>query len=71
MDVLHILGWYPESAHSLTRLYMASSSMVHAHLQALPINPDIPGVFSWAAVNMASFTSLFVTLTYSMSSEWV
>ena len=37
IDVHHILGWYPESAHNLTRLYIASSITSHAHLHALPV----------------------------------
>src|SRR5258708_1052115 len=66
IDVHYILGWYPESTHNLTRLYIVSSITSHAHLHALPVRPDMPGAFSWAAVNIASLTSLLVTLLYTM-----
>src|SRR6266436_2863650 len=68
IEVLHFLGWYLESAASLKRLKISSCKMLHPHLQARPVRPEMPGAFSWAAVNIASLTSLLVTRVYSMSS---
>ena len=47
---------------------MVSSSSAQAHLHALPMSQEIPGVFNCATVNMVSLTSLLVMLTYSMLS---
>src|SRR5258708_470857 len=68
IEVLQVVGWYPESAVSLRRLKISSCRTSHPHLQACPVRPEMPGVFSWAAVNIASWTSLFVTSAYLMSS---
>src|SRR5258708_1039174 len=58
----------PPTAHSLMRLNMVSSSISHPHLHALPVRPEMPGVFSCMAVKTASLTSLLVMLWYSKSS---
>src|SRR5258708_21816233 len=68
IEVLQVVGWYPESAVSLRRLKISSCRTSHPHLQACPVRPEMPGVFSWAAVNIASWTSFFVTSAYLMSS---
>ena len=64
MDVCHFCGWYPESTQSLIRWNISSWRVVQAHLQALPMRPDMPGAFICTVMNIASFTSLFVTLVY-------
>ena len=67
IEVIHAFGWYPELAASLGRWKISSCSTLHPHLHAHPVSLDIPGALSWAAMNMASLTSLLVTDVYSMS----
>ena len=61
IEVLHASRWYLESAASLSRWYTSSWSMFQLCHQAHPVRPDIPGMFSWAAVKIVSLTSLLVT----------
>src|SRR5258705_8082187 len=68
IDVLHAVGWYPESVASLSKLKISSCRMLQPHLHAHLVRPEMPGTFIWAAVKIASLTSLLVTGVYSMSS---
>src|SRR5258708_3001932 len=68
INVLHTVGWYPESATSLSKLKISLCRMLHPHLHVCPVRPEMPGVFIWATVKIASLTSLLVTGVYSMSS---
>src|SRR5258708_38658891 len=68
IDVLHTVGWYPESAASLSKLKISLCRMLQAHFHAHLVRPEMPGTFIWAAVKIGSLASLLVMGVYSMSS---
>src|SRR5258708_705615 len=42
INVLHTVGWYPESAASLSKLKISLCRMLQPHLHAHPVRPEMP-----------------------------